>query len=56
MTTYPYPDTIQSLLADLHAGDNPRALRLMGEALGWKYRVLAKYAPNHAIKEMASRT
>lgn len=56
MATYPYPATVQELLADLHAGDNPRALRLAGKAMGWKRDVLAKYAPAFYLRERISRT
>lgn len=56
INTYPYPSIVAELLEDLHAGDNPRALRLMGKARGWKARALAVYAPHHAIREWAGRS
>lgn len=55
METYPYPSTVLELLGDLHAGDNPRALRLAGRALGWKANAIAKYMPHFTLREATER-
>lgn len=42
--TYPYPETVRNILTCLKAGDNPRALRLIGKNTRFR-AVLAHHAP-----------
>jgi hypothetical protein len=52
--TYPYPGTVRHLLDCLKAGDDPRALRLIGNVApceGRRYTVLISRVPRYAADE-----
>lgn len=55
--TYPYPGTVLDLLGHLHAGDNPRALRLIGKVAEgrWYFRVLAAACPDFYAHTLVER-